>query len=223
MPHRHHALHLTSSATVLITYSVNNDFSTPFFKKKYFFMIDLVICAAPDRRKSPGSRLDRRSGEDGTMSCACIKAETAVPCRQLTDLLSLSHGRTMGRRTYEYLSHYGSFHFYIITVKSTFQPLFQKKYFFMIDLVICAAPDRRKSPGSRLDRRSGEDGTMSCACIKAETAVPCRQLTDLLSLSHGRTMGRRTYEYLSHYGSFHFYIITVKSTFQPLFQKKFFF
>ena len=93
-------------------------------------MIDLVICAAPDRRKSPGSRLDRRSGEDGTMSRACIKAETAVPCRQLTDLPSLSHGRTMGRRTYEYLSHYGSFHFYIITVKSTFQPLFQKKVFF---------------------------------------------------------------------------------------------
>ena len=90
-------------------------------------MIDLVICAAPDRRESPGSRLDRRSGEDGTMSRACIKAETAVPCRQLTDLLSLSHGRTMGRRTYEYLSHYGSFHFYSITVKSTFQHPFSKK------------------------------------------------------------------------------------------------
>ena len=102
-------------------------------------MIDLVICAAPDRRKSPGSRLDRRPGEDGTMSRACIKAETAVPCRQLTDLLSLSHGRTMGRRTYEYLSHYGSFHFYSITVKSTFQHPFSKKQGFFMNYFLFAA------------------------------------------------------------------------------------
>ena len=37
MPHRHHALHLTSSATVLTTYNTHNDFSTIFSKKQGFF------------------------------------------------------------------------------------------------------------------------------------------------------------------------------------------